>query len=433
MWAGDWRRPHHYSTPEDEVDGVRNRVGVIDVSTLGKFRVQGPAGGGPPRAAVPEPVLGSGGRTDPVRGHAERRRGDPRRRRRLPRRRRRVLRDGDHGEHGGARAVDHVVARGLAAGRAGAERHRSVRGAEPGRAERADRHGTRDGRRRVRRGDAVPARAGASTSPTCPRSSCGSGSSGRWATRSTCRACSASPSGARSWRRARITGIAPFGLEAQRILRLEKQHILVGQDTDAESDPYEAGLGWMVKGDKPDFLGKRSLRDLERAGPGERLIGFTSDPAWVPPEGASVVHEGVWVGRVTSARRSAAVGATVGLAWVPAGVGERGNGVRDPVRAQPCRGTRGAAAVLRSRRGEAPVVSDHRVASVDRAGSDVPAAAALAARVDPRRLRVGRDDRGRSRDASGPTGIRTASVRPSPAPSAWPISRCCRRSTSGAR
>ena len=42
MWAGDWRRPHHYSTPEDEVDAVRNRVGVIDVSTLGKFRVKGP-------------------------------------------------------------------------------------------------------------------------------------------------------------------------------------------------------------------------------------------------------------------------------------------------------------------------------------------------------------------------------------------------------
>jgi len=86
-------------------------------------------------------------------------------------------------------------------------------------------------------------------------------------------------------------GITPFGLEAQRILRLEKQHILVGQDTDAESDPYEAGLGWMVKGDKPDFLGKRSLRDLERAGPGERLIGFTSAPAWVRRRGV-VVHEG---------------------------------------------------------------------------------------------------------------------------------------------
>ena len=42
MWAGDQGRPHHYTTPEEEVEAVRTRVGVIDVSTLGKFRVQGP-------------------------------------------------------------------------------------------------------------------------------------------------------------------------------------------------------------------------------------------------------------------------------------------------------------------------------------------------------------------------------------------------------
>ncbi len=114
-------------------------------------------------------------------------------------------------------------------------------------------------------------------------------------------------------------GIAPFGLEAQRILRLEKQHILVGQDTDAESDPFEAGLGWVVKADKEDFLGKRGLARLDAAAPGERLVGFRCAGSWLPPEGSSVVHEGVWVGRVTSARRSAAAGGIVGLAWVPAG------------------------------------------------------------------------------------------------------------------
>ena len=42
MWAADWRRAHHYDPPEAEVDAVRNGVGVIDVSTLGKFRVAGP-------------------------------------------------------------------------------------------------------------------------------------------------------------------------------------------------------------------------------------------------------------------------------------------------------------------------------------------------------------------------------------------------------
>ena len=80
----------------------------------------------------------------------------------------------------------------------------------------------------------------------------------------------------------------------------------------------------MVKLDKSDFLGRRSLVDLERAGPGERLVGFTAAWETVPPEGASVVHDGVWVGRVTSSRRSAAAGAVVGLAWVPAGWAEDG-------------------------------------------------------------------------------------------------------------
>ena len=122
--------------------------------------------------------------------------------------------------------------------------------------------------------------------------------------------------------------IARFGLEAQRILRLEKQHILVGQDTDAESDPYEVGMGWTVKADKADFLGKRSLEDLAKVGPAERLVGFTAEGSWVPPEGASVVYEGTWVGRVTSSRRSEAAGSIIGLAWVPAGWASPGTAFR---------------------------------------------------------------------------------------------------------
>ena len=87
------------------------------------------------------------------------------------------------------------------------------------------------------------------------------------------------------WRRGRADGIAAFGLEAQRILRLEKQHILVGQDTDAESDPFEVGLGWMVKEDKDDFLGLRALRDLKERGPQERLVGFTAPTGGCRPRG----------------------------------------------------------------------------------------------------------------------------------------------------
>ena len=51
-------------------------------------------------------------------------------------------------------------------------------------------------------------------------------------------------------------GIRPFGVEAQRLLRLEKRHVIVGVDTDALTSPYEADMAWTVKLDKPDFIGK---------------------------------------------------------------------------------------------------------------------------------------------------------------------------------
>src|SRR5262249_56200499 len=54
-------------------------------------------------------------------------------------------------------------------------------------------------------------------------------------------------------------GIKPFGVEAQRVLRLEKGHIIVGQDTDGLSNPLDAGLEGLVKLDKEDFIGKNSL------------------------------------------------------------------------------------------------------------------------------------------------------------------------------
>jgi sarcosine oxidase subunit alpha len=113
----------------------------------------------------------------------------------------------------------------------------------------------------------------------------------------------------------REEGIVAFGLESQRVLRLEKQHIIVGQDTDALSTPYGAGLNWMVKLDKPDFLGRASLLDPEREI--ERLCGFTLEEGEVPPEGASIVHEGRPVGRVCSSRWSGIWQGGVGMAWLP--------------------------------------------------------------------------------------------------------------------
>ncbi|MDQ3850599.1 MAG: (2Fe-2S)-binding protein, partial [Actinomycetota bacterium] len=113
-------------------------------------------------------------------------------------------------------------------------------------------------------------------------------------------------------------GLRPFGLEPQRILRLQKMHILVGQDTDSESTPYGAALPWIVKLDKEQsFLGRRALEHYAEREPATRLVGFTVADGHVPTEGAVVLADGQAAGQVTSARRSPRLGEVIGLAWVP--------------------------------------------------------------------------------------------------------------------
>jgi sarcosine oxidase subunit alpha len=109
----------------------------------------------------------------------------------------------------------------------------------------------------------------------------------------------------------------PFGLEPQRILRLEKMHILVGQDTDSESNLLEANMPWIVKWDKDDFVGKWSLEKVKERPARENLVGFEMANGVVPPEGAQIVLDGGPGGRVTSSRWSPQLGRAIGLGWVP--------------------------------------------------------------------------------------------------------------------
>ncbi len=126
-----------------------------------------------------------------------------------------------------------------------------------------------------------------------------------------------SPAGEYLWDRLVAEGARPFGLEPQRVLRLEKGHVIVGQDTDSESNLHSAGMSWLPKLDKDDFVGKFAVEHFAEREERERLVGFTMEEDVVPAEGAQVVIEGRPAGRVTSARRSEAVGAVIGLAWLP--------------------------------------------------------------------------------------------------------------------
>ena len=71
-------------------------------------------------------------------------------------------------------------------------------------------------------------------------------------------------------------GARPFGLEPQRILRLQKLHVIVGQDTDSESTPYGAAMPWIVKLDKEqDFIGRWALEHAAEHPAEYALVGFT--------------------------------------------------------------------------------------------------------------------------------------------------------------
>ena len=112
-------------------------------------------------------------------------------------------------------------------------------------------------------------------------------------------------------------GISPFGLEAQRILRLEKGHVIVGQDTDAVSTPLDVGSDWAVRFDKDDFIGRGGLAINAGRGPQQRLVGFVMPRVAAPLDGTPVLSGGRPVGRVTSARLSPTMNRGFGLAWVP--------------------------------------------------------------------------------------------------------------------
>jgi sarcosine oxidase subunit alpha len=115
-------------------------------------------------------------------------------------------------------------------------------------------------------------------------------------------------------------GLRPFGLEPQRVLRLQKLHVIVGQDTDSEMTPYSAGMDWIVKLDKQqDFIGRWALEHTAAQEPSVRLVGFTTPGGELPTEGAVVLGtDGAPEGQVTSARRSPRLGQVIGLATVPA-------------------------------------------------------------------------------------------------------------------
>jgi sarcosine oxidase subunit alpha len=115
------------------------------------------------------------------------------------------------------------------------------------------------------------------------------------------------------------TNLTPFGLEAQRLLRLEKGHLIIGHDTDALTNVLEAGLSWTVSSNKPFFIGKRSTEIMAKRTLERTLVGFRWPDGYagpLPEECHLMVEGSRIVGRVTSIAHRSTQGYPLGLALV---------------------------------------------------------------------------------------------------------------------
>lgn len=114
-------------------------------------------------------------------------------------------------------------------------------------------------------------------------------------------------------------GIEPCGLGARDTLRLEMKYALYGNDIDEGTNPYEAGLGWIVKLDKGDFVGRDALARIADEGPRRRLVGFRLHERGIPRAGYPVRLDDEEVSEVRSGAMSPTLGYGIGTCYLPKG------------------------------------------------------------------------------------------------------------------
>ena len=111
-------------------------------------------------------------------------------------------------------------------------------------------------------------------------------------------------------------GVAPIGLGARDTLRLEMRYALYGNDIDRTTNPLEAGLGWVVKPAKGDFIGRDAIERVRAAGPRRRLVGLEMADRSIARHGYGVVKDGRPIGVVTSGSYGPSVDRSIALAYV---------------------------------------------------------------------------------------------------------------------
>jgi len=129
-------------------------------------------------------------------------------------------------------------------------------------------------------------------------------------------------------------GIKPCGLGARNTLRLEAAMALYDHEIHASITPWEAGLGWIVKMDKGDFVGRRALALQKHRGVTRTLVGFEMMGRGIGRDGYEVCIDGVGAGWVTSGGPSPTLHKNIGLCYLPRTDAEAGRPIQIMVRGQ---------------------------------------------------------------------------------------------------
>ena len=111
-------------------------------------------------------------------------------------------------------------------------------------------------------------------------------------------------------------GIKPIGLGARDTLRFEMRYCLYGNDIDKTTNPLEAGLGWVVKLDKAEFIGKESLLAIKERGLQRKLIGFEASTKGIPRHLQEIYAGDEKIGFVTSGTFAPSLKKGIGMGYV---------------------------------------------------------------------------------------------------------------------
>jgi len=139
-----------------------------------------------------------------------------------------------------------------------------------------------------------------------------------------------------------VDGLVPAGLGARDTLRLEAGYMLYGSDIDKTTSPLEAPLGWTVKWEKGNFIGREALLSQRERGPERRLVGLMVEGRVVARPGHVILHDGRPVGTVTSGTFSPTLQTSIALGYVPRALAVQGTVLSVEIRGRnvPARVTR---------------------------------------------------------------------------------------------